>query len=394
MVTTAPTGARTGQAPAAGPEGGSRRFVAVVFGVVAVALFAVSQLSVAFLPSAPVPGHGFPDHPGFDGWTRWDTDWYNRIARLGYYYNGPGEQSAVAFFPGYPAAMRLVAFVVRDTLVAGVVVTYAAGFAAAALLWRWCRAALGARAARLAVAVLVLYPFAFFLFGVVYSDALFLAAALAAFVLLEEDHPWLAGLAGAVATASRPVGVAVTVGLAVRAVERRGGFRRLRWRDAGVLLSVAGLAAFMALLWYRFGDPLAMTKVYAADGWYRSVDLETALKLRWFRLLRDGGLLDAANLALTLQGFLTVVALALVPVAGRRFGWGYGVYALGVILIPLSGTSDFLSMGRYVLAAFPCFGAGAAVLASRRWLAAGWLGASAAGLAVMASTFARWYFYG
>ena len=423
VATAAPAGPRTGDAPARaallGRLGGLRS-VLLLYGSVAVGLFAVVQLSVAFLPPADIPDHGFPDYPGFDGWTRWDTDWYNRIARLGYFYAGPGQQSAVNFFPGYPAAMRVVGYVTGSTIVAGVIVTYAAGLAAAALFWHWCRGALGSRTARLAVGVALVYPFAFFLFGAVYADALFLAAALGAFVLLEHDRPWLAGVAGAVATASRPVGIAVTIGLVVRALELRGvigggrppfrgegdaearaswlptrlDLRRLRARDAGVLLSVAGLAGFMALLWYRFDDPFAFTKVYAADGWNRSVDVETALKLRYFRLIRDGGFGDVPNLFLTLQGILTVLALVLVPVVVRRFGWGYGLYTATVLVMPFLGSPEFLAMGRYLLAAFPCFAAGAAVLARRPRLAAGWMAASGAGLVVMNSLFARWYFLG
>ncbi|MGH8990367.1 MAG: hypothetical protein ACRDZ7_02440, partial [Acidimicrobiia bacterium] len=178
-------------------DGVPARFVILLFGGIALAVYVWQQVSFAFIAGAPVPDHGFPDYPGFAGWTRWDSDWYSFIARKGYFYAGPGQQSAVAFFPGYPAAMRLVMVVVRDALVAGVLVTYAAGLATAVLFWRWCRAALGERVARVAVVGLLLWPFAFYLFGVVYSDALFMAAAVAAFVALERDHPGLAGLAGA-----------------------------------------------------------------------------------------------------------------------------------------------------------------------------------------------------
>jgi hypothetical protein len=364
------------------------RFVLGTFALLAVALFAVAQVSAALLPSAPVPRHGFPDYPGFDGWTRWDTDWYQRIARDGYYYAGPGRQSAVNFFPGYPAAMKVVMVVVRDALVAGVIVTYAAGLASALLFHRWCRRFLGAAAAQVGVLLLLLYPFSLFLYGAVYADALFLASTLGAFVLLEEDRPWLAGLAGAVATATRPVGVAVVAGLVVRAAERRGW--RIAWRDSGVLLSVLGLAGYCALLWHRFGDPLAYTRVYSADGWTHQLDLDNALKLHYFRLLADYGL-NTVTWALSVQGLFTLAALALVPVVVRRFGWGYGMYSLLVVAIPTLSSREFLAMGRYLLPAFPCFAAAAGLLAGRRGLAAGWLVARGAGLAVMTSYFARWY---
>ena len=65
----------------------------------------------------------------------------------------------------------------------------------------------------------MLYPYAFYLYGTVYADALFVAASIGAFVLLERNRPWVAGGVGALATAGRPIGIAVLVGLTVRAVE-------------------------------------------------------------------------------------------------------------------------------------------------------------------------------
>ncbi|MGH9149672.1 MAG: mannosyltransferase family protein, partial [Acidimicrobiales bacterium] len=173
----------------------------VTYAVVALALLVVTKLSVDLLPFAPIPPHPFPDKPWFEGWARWDTGWYWAIARDGYYYAGPNQQSPVAFFPAYPLAMRAVGWVVGDLLVAGVLVSFAAGLGSVVLFHRWCRSAAGRPVARLALVLLVTYPFSFYLFGVVYSDALFLAAALGAFALVEHDRPLLAGLAGAVATA-------------------------------------------------------------------------------------------------------------------------------------------------------------------------------------------------
>ena len=456
-------GARQALSPGAGPAAvrremvGGRRlglrmpaggwFPVALFAVVAVALFVVTRVSVAWLPFAPVPGHQFPDLRWFEGWTRWDTGWYWYIAEAGYNYHGAGQQAHVAFFPAYPLAMRVLGAPIGDVLVAGVVVTFASGLAAAVLFHRWCADAFGPRVARLGLVLLLLYPFAYYLFGVVYSDALFLAAAIAAFVLLERDRPWLAGLAGAVATAARPVGVALVIGLVVRALEVRGvvgwgparlvgerldrarlagaragawarraragaggtgagaeagagaGLRSvrlgaLRWRDAGVLLSAGGLAAFCAYLWWRFDEPFAFNKVANAPGWSREISMHTLLKGDFFTLFEHPDL-SAVHAGLGLQALVTVLALALVPAIVRRLGWGYGLYVLFVVSIPAAASKDFIGMGRYVLVAFPAFAVAADLLAHRRrlvWLAGGVAAASATGLVVMASLFARWYF--
>ncbi|MBW3555410.1 MAG: hypothetical protein KY454_00580 [Actinobacteria bacterium] len=407
------SGGRRGTGHRAGIAFSLTTYLAVLAGV-----FVVAQLSWRYLPSTVQP-HRWPDHPWLGTFARWDTGWYWHIANDGYYYDGPGRQSAVAFFPAYPLAMRAVGFVVRDLIVAGVLISCAAGASYVWLFYRWCRSALGERAARASVLLLVLYPFAYFLFGAVYSDALFAAAALAAFVLVEQRRLLLATVAGAVAAAARPVGVAVVIGLLLRAFELRGvlpgslgalvwsrrghagrridllprrlDLSRFRWRDCTVALSALGFAAFCGLLWWRFGEPLAFTKVERADGWNRHLGPDALLMVDYFRRLADHGW-TLVNVVLTLQGLLSIGAVALIPAVVRRFGWAYGAYTLILVGAPLLTSSDFLAMGRYLLPAFPCFAVAGAALADRPWPArVAVLAASAAGLGLMTSFFARWY---
>ena len=249
-------------APPPGAETGSARplwHAAALFLAVAAALFVVMGAVAPHLPdpSGPDLAPAFTGPSWLSGWAQWDSGWYFRIASEGYSYVA-GQQSTVAFFPAYPLIVRAAAVVVGDTYVAGILVTVLAGTAVAVLLFAWLRSRLSPAAAWAGLLAFLLYPYAFYLYGVVYADALFVAAILGAFVLLEADRPVLAGLAGAVATAARPLGVVLIVGLAVRALERRGALgtsagglrslvdrrRRARWADAGVLLSVLGLAAW------------------------------------------------------------------------------------------------------------------------------------------------------
>lgn len=404
-------------------------FALGVFGLVALLVFVDLRLSLAFLPYTPIE-HRWPHQGWLDGFARWDSGWYFHIAENGYFYSGPNQQSAVAFFPAYPTAMRLVALVVGDAIRAGILITLACGAGATVLFFRWCTAALGTRTARLALALLLLYPFSFYLLGAVYSDALFLVAALGAFSLLERDHPVLAGLVGMVATAARPVGVALVVGLVLRALEVRGvlprsrphlflpanengvdsgrirlfprrpDLRRLRLADAGVLLSVGGLALFCALLWWRFREPFAFAKVGASAGWYRSIDLPTLAKVNFFQRWSGYGL-NVITFWITVQALFSLLALALVPSIVRRLGWGYAAYVAVAVGLAAASSKDFVGMRRYVLVAFPVFAVAADLLAGtpdragapgRRWLPLATLAVSGSLLAWMASLYARYYF--
>lgn len=308
------------------------------------------------------PARAFPHAPFLEGWVRWDAGWYLDIAGHGYAYAGPHKQSSVAFFPGYPLTMRWIGGIVGDEALAGIVTTLVCGLGVAVLFWRWCAEQLSARAAPVALLVLLLYPFGFYLLGAVYADALFVVATLGAFLLLEHDHPVLAGVAGAVATATRPVGLAVLVGLVARTLERRLlprihgrlAWHRLRAVDGGVLLSVAGLIAYVVYLGVRFGEPLAFEHVAGAKGWDQAPGPRT-----WFKVHLLYALVHPpwrfVDYSRFVQAALTLGALLLVPWVYRRFGWGYAAYTVAIVVVPALSTKDFTGMGRYLLAAFPCF---------------------------------------
>ena len=90
-----------------------------------------------------------------DVWARWDSDWFLRIAEHGYAW----PSSTPAFFPLYPL---LVAGLGRlcsgHAVLAGVVVSLAAGAAAFALLYRLTLDRLGEDVARRTVVFLAPSP--------------------------------------------------------------------------------------------------------------------------------------------------------------------------------------------------------------------------------------------
>ncbi len=394
----------------------------MAFGALAVGLWAVVGASVAWLPWSHARTGFFPGVPWLEGWVHFDSGWYRDIANHGYTYT-PGRQSSVAFFPAYPLAMRAGGAVVGSTLLAGILITLAAGCGVATMVWTWFRDRLSPTAAWTALALFLLYPYAFYLFGAVYADAVFIAAALGAFLLLEKDHLWLAGLAGAVATGARPVGLVVVAGLVIRALERRGVFprgrvdggiggppaqeaghgpppdrepgsgrpalvdlHRIRWRDAAILVSAAGLGAYSFFLARRFGHPFLFADV--EKYWGQGAGPHTWLKVEFFKGVANFG--DPPSwLAYVAHPVVVIVALAFVPRVFRRFGWGYGGFSLLAVGLAAFSTKDFFGSGRYVLAAFPCFAAAAELLVTHPRLRAWSLGMSAAGLMVLTSLFAR-----
>jgi hypothetical protein len=76
----------------------------------------------------------------------------------------------------------------------------------------------------------------------------------------------------------------------------------------------------------------------------------------------------------------------------RRFGWGYGIYAVLIVGLPALSTKNFFGMGRYLLAAFPCFAVAGELLADKARLRAWALAASGVVMVAMTSLFARAYY--
>jgi hypothetical protein len=385
--------------------------------------------TITYQAVGPNPGHEYLDGPSWlDAWFQGDAGWYYLIAEHGYSYV-PGAQSTIAFFPSYPLLVRGAGGLLGgDYSTAAGLVTLFCAAGVVMLFADWVRSRVAPRTAVFSVALLLLYPYSFFLYGSGYGDASFLLTVLGSFALLERRHYLLAGLVGAVATAGRPVGIAIVVGLVVRAVEllaqdravRResavlvgrttdtapsGGapvdvvpverdgpapFRELllavrfvRWREAALVLSVTGLVSWMVYLGVRFGDPLAFSTVQGAPGWDQGGGPRTWFKVPFIGAFYFGRWHDVV---LTLPQALTcLAAVLLLRTVWRRFGWGYLAYTVVSLAIPILGTKDFMGFGRYVLDAYPVLAAAAVVLTDARrprWLTPLVLTVLAVGLAV------------
>lgn len=348
-----------------------------------------------------------------DGWSQFDGHQYIGIAQHGYWYT-PGVQSPIAWFPVFPLAIRAMNRVVAEPIVAGIAVSSLGGLAAVGLYWNWLRhQGMAGQVKTVAFLFLLTYPYAWYLYGVVYSDAVFLALAVGAFLLIEQRRLLLAGVIGAFATAARPTGMALLAAMLVLSFERGGVLvvpdtvrpgRTGRWvqrfdipvrvqRSAfhpGLLLplvALTGLGLWMLYLGLRFGDPLAFHTNQTA---FHPGNLPW-LKLAFFVRIRDFG--DSPSYALTIVGQAIAAAVVLLstPFVGRRFGWGYAVYGAVLVAIPTLSTEDFMGTGRYLIAAFPTaalLGEWLSKQAYRWW----WLGVSGALMTFMSMGFARsWY---
>lgn len=356
------------------------RFLAVA---VACALVGSVAMTVLGVPGSGRQIEHFP-WPFLDMWVRWDAGWYEQIALREYNYSAT-TQSAAAYFPLYPLAMRAVMLTGANVFIAGIVLTFIFGAAAVVMFSRWA-ALMKPEASSLAVWLLVLWPFVFYIVGAVYSDALFLLCVTTAFFQLEKGRVGWATVFGALATATRPIAPAVVLGLLVRHIElRRAAGHRFGWRDLIPLGSAAGLLAFMTFLWWRFGDPIGFVTTQA--GWQQLSGPAAIFKYGALEKMRRIDLLFPAFHAL-----LAFAALASAWPMRKSLGWGYAVYTAIAVGLPLISSRDFIGLGRYVIAVFPFFLQAALLLSTRPRRAVAWLAVSGVMLVWMTSRFAMGFY--
>src|SRR5919199_1679678 len=150
--------------------------------------------------------------------SRWDGRWIMYVARDGYSFQlGQSGESNASFAPLLPGLMWLGAHLIgwTDTqgfLAVGVVISHIAFLVAlvylALLVSRTWETPLAVRT----VVCLAVFPLGFF-FSATYTEAIFLAPAVAAFVYAGERRWWLAGVCGALCGLARTYGILIVIPL-------------------------------------------------------------------------------------------------------------------------------------------------------------------------------------
>ncbi|MBO9534993.1 MAG: hypothetical protein J7513_18615 [Solirubrobacteraceae bacterium] len=290
----------------------------------------------------------------FHMWNVWDAQQYLGVAEFGYRTVGEAERTQIAFFPGYPMAVRAVhAVIPGDFLAAAFVTSAIASITAAVLLAQLVRADGGddAQATR-AAWFLLIFPTAYFL-HLPYTESLFLTFVLGAFVAARTGHWATAGIVGALAAMTRLNGILLIPALAVEAYlqyRRSGRFDR---RSLWILVTGAGLAFYLAINQHYFGDPFHFQQVQA-ENWSKHfqnpIKTVTGMLGGYDTWTKPGEGLMVISMEL---GFMTLGLVASL-LAWRYLRPSYAVWGLLNVLL-FASTSWVQSTPRYVLTVFPIF---------------------------------------
>ncbi len=307
-------------------------------------------------------------------WQRWDALWYQHIAEQGY---AAGDGST-AFFPVYPILMRTAGVILggRDVLGGLLVSTVAFGASIWLLFQLTAKEVRLSDAPYLTVLFTALYPTSFFMLAP-FTESVFLALTLGAFMLSRSGRHLPAGALGAVASLTRGQGALLVLPLAYEYLHQRGLLpwsrlprRGLDLSAIGPLLPLAGTLLFAQYVSLVVGEHRSALGVLTLWG-YEIVPPWDALTRSLDYIARpiNGGSAEVELFNLiSLLGFGVLAVLA-----WTRLPRMYALYALASVALLMGRQmwfSPLMSVSRYVVVIFPGFMVLGVLLAERRTAAA------------------------
>ena len=315
-------------------------------------LLAVCYLGLSLHKQVSHPWRAFPNDLFLDGWFRWDSGWYLRIARDGY-APIPGDQQPTNFFPLYPLSVRGLSWLTGDPFIAAFLLSNLALLLACVWLYRFLVESYGEETARRSLLLLLCAPFAY-AYSAMYTESFFLVSAAGAFLFAKRKQWLFASLCAAAGGATRLVGVGLLLPVGLYYLESCGwNWRKVRWDALWLPLGAAGVGAHMVYLSIRFNDPLAFLRAqWVGGGW--------GADMTWASLVEQLGKATHWNLlaagAFELNALLNLaVALALLGallLGWRRVGLIPTVWALATFFVSLR---IWKASGRYACVVFPSF---------------------------------------
>lgn len=327
------------------------RIILFVFLFLAIGLISVQQQYLG----GDLPG--YLKQPFLWAWANFDGEHYLSIAYQGY------QPLTYFYFPAYPLTIYFVAQLLGGSFkalaVSGLLISNISFFIALIGLWKLIMLDYKKDIARLAILLLLVFPTSFY-FGSIYTEGLFLALVVWSFYFARKGKWIMAGLLGAVLTATRVVGLALIPALLVEAYLQRKENKKLNLFPVaiGILFSALGIIAYMAYLNQVTGDPLEFFHNVSIFGQQRSsslVLLPQVFYRYFFKILPN---INYSYFPIVFVTYLEIVTalvfLGLAIASFFKLRLSYAFYlVIGYIIPTLSGS--FSSFHRYVLILFPAF---------------------------------------
>ena len=293
----------------------------------------------------------YPLSPYVEKLIKWDAHWYTYIAGHGY------TSQSIVFFPVIIVFMKLFSYLGIHVAVAGLIICNLFAFLSFWIMDLTFRLDFSEQEVTYALLSYAVMPTSFFL-NSIYTEPIFIASSLACVYFARVGKWWYAGMAGALATLTRNLGIFLFLYLLYEFIKTYPQLRKVKYSIFSLLLPPAALLLFMSYNMYLLGDPVAF--ISSQQGWGRH------LGLPWQNIWNNipltfvndpanqpGTALDSFTVMISLIGLLCTTLLPKFKVHRSYLiiGWLW-------FIIPLMFTATELplySMSRFMLPIFPLY---------------------------------------
>lgn len=223
-------------------------------------------------PLLPTPPGGLPVEVNWSAFNVWDSWWYESIVSQGYEYVADDilQKQNVAFFPVFPVLCWLLMQLGIPFNVAGTILNNTAFIGALILLYNWLKQFYPIQAITWIILVVAFCPFS--IFGTfIYTEGVFLFVSIAALKAFDQKQYKQAAFWGAIATATRPNGVALILTFFFMAWRQKRGLQAY----LSGLFSGVGIGLYSLYCGWQFGDFFAFISTQQAWERQAGVDWES-----------------------------------------------------------------------------------------------------------------------
>ncbi len=318
---------------------------------------------------------------------KWDAHWYTYVADHGY------NNQSIVFFPLIILLIKALSLTGLSYGSSGLLVCNLFAFLSFWIMDLTLRLDFSTPKVNQALLSYAVLPTSFFL-NSIYTEPLFIVFSLSCLYFTRLDQWWYAGIAGALATLTRNIGILLLIFLLYEFFKTHHANTCIKSAILPLLLLPAALLAFMVYNVLLLGDPLAFVHSQQAWGRHYGLPWENFLDNLPYTFVinpynQPGIALDSIMVFFC---FLSLSCLTFI----NRFKITRSYLILGWLwfIVPLFSTAKWLplfSMSRFILVIFPLY-----IFLGQlpRRLFQGYLAVSTVTLLLCTALFLNWYWIG
>lgn len=292
-----------------------------------------------------------PANPVIGKLIKWDAHWYTYVAGHGY------NSQSIVFFPLIILLIRTLACTGLSYATAGFLLCNFFALLSYWVMERTFQLDFSEEETKYALLAYAVLPTSFFL-NSIYTEPLFIVFSLSCLYFTKTDNWWYAGIAGALATLTRNMGILLLIFMLWEFCQAQKKNIYAAAKATPLLLLPLALLIFMIYNLILLGDPLAF--VHSQQAWGRHYGLPWNNYLQNIPLTfsndpysQPGVTLDSFMVILCFIGLscLSLLKQFKLPRSYLILGWLW-------FIVPLLSTSSWLplfSMSRFILAIFPFY---------------------------------------